>query len=296
MGVREVRFGRLANPLSTTRRLSTGLSAHGYHRSVTPGAACASLASEAMREPTPTLRRGWGALGRASTVVALVAGMCAACSPTTPPPAAGTPGAPCQTIAASAKGTLSATSLLDAAQQAADCASSFDLAVQGHNFVLPQWGGVDGGTVTVTQDGEALASLTRTGDGLYTMYLVNKQTYFERSTCSHWLRVPGGGATVLSPFLWSTTSPLSSATQASIVSEASGVVVVSATINTLGAGTATIWIARSTYLPMKMTWTASASADSGSTTSWSFSGWDTGIAISEQLGSPSDNGPGGNPC
>jgi hypothetical protein len=162
--------------------------------------------------------------------------------------------------------------------------------------VLPQWGGVDGGTVTVTRGGETIATLTRTGDGLYTMYLVDKQTYFKRSTCSYWQRVPGGGSTVLSPFLWSTTSPLSSASHASIVSETSGVAVVSATINPLGAGTAAIWISRATYLPMKMTWTAIASADSGSTTSWSFSGWDTDIAISEQLGSTSDGGPGGNPC
>jgi hypothetical protein len=193
-------------------------------------------------------------------------------------------------------GSFSATSLLAAAQQAVDCAGSFDIAVQAHNFVLPQWGGVDGGTVTVTRGGEALATLTRTGDGLYTMYLVNQQTYFERSTCSHWQRVPGGGSTVLSPFLWSTTSPLSSASEASIVSETSGVAVVSATINALGAGTATIWIARATDLPMKLTWTAIASADTGSTTSWSFSGWGVAVAVSEQLGSPSDGGPGGNPC
>jgi hypothetical protein len=45
-----------------------------------------------------------------------------------------------------------------------------------------------------------------------------------------------------------------------------------------------------------MTWTASASAGSGATTAWSFSGWGTGIEVSEQLGSPSDDGPGGNPC
>jgi hypothetical protein len=45
-----------------------------------------------------------------------------------------------------------------------------------------------------------------------------------------------------------------------------------------------------------VTWAASASADSGSTTSWSFSGWGSAVAVIEQLGSPSDNGPGGNPC
>ena len=137
---------------------------------------------------------------------------------------------------------------------------------------------------------------TRTGDGLYTMYRVNQQTYFERSSCSHWQRVPGGGSTVLSPFLWSTTTPLSSAAEASFVSQTSEVAVVSASIKTLGVGTATISIARATYLPMKMTWTASASAGNGGTTSWSFSDWGMGVAIAEQLGSPSDGGPGGNPC
>jgi hypothetical protein len=193
-------------------------------------------------------------------------------------------------------GTLSATSLLAAAQLAVDHAASFEIAVQGHNYVLPQWGGVDGGTITVTRGGDVTATLTRTGDGLYTMIFVNKQTYFERSTCSHWLRVPGGGSTVLMPFLWSTTSPLSSASQGSILSETAGTAVVSATISSLGAGTATIWIARASSLPMKVTWTASASADSGSTTSWSFSDWGTSAAVSAPSGSPADNGPGGNPC
>jgi hypothetical protein len=50
-------------------------------------------------------------------------------------------------------GTLSATSLLAAAQLAVDHVASFEIAVKGHNFVLPQWGGVDGGTVTVTRGG-----------------------------------------------------------------------------------------------------------------------------------------------
>ena len=136
-----------------------------------------------------------------------------------------------------AAGTLSATSLLAGAQRAVDRAGSFELAVQGRNYVLPQWGGVDGGTVAVTRGGDVTATLTRTGDGLYTMIFVNKQTYFERSTCSHWQRVPGGGATVLSPFLWSTTSPLSPASQGSILSETAGTAVVSATISSLGAGT-----------------------------------------------------------
>jgi hypothetical protein len=193
-------------------------------------------------------------------------------------------------------GTLSATSLLAAAQLAVDHAASFEIAVKGHNFVLPQWGGVDGGTVTVTRGGEVMAMLTRTGDGLHTMILANKQTYFERSTCSHWLRVPGGGSTVLSPFLWSTASPLSSASQVSIGSETAEVAVVSATINALGAGTATIWIARASDLPMKVTWTAIASADSGSTTTWSISDWGISAAVSAPSGSPPDNGPGGNPC
>jgi hypothetical protein len=228
---------------------------------------------------------------------ALVAGVCSACSPpTTLYTGSGTPEASCQADSPSATGTASATNLLAAAQRAVDCERSFVVAVRGHNYVLPQWGGVDGGTVTVTQDGEVLATLTRTGDGLYTMYLVSDQTYFERSTCSHWQRVPGGGSTVLSPFLWSTTSPLASASHAVVVSATSGVAAVSATITALGDGTATIWIARATDLPMTMTWTSSASDGNGGTTSWSFSNWGIGLAIAEQLGSPSDGGPGGNPC
>jgi hypothetical protein len=234
-------------------------------------------------------RRERGTIAKASAViVALGASVGSACSQTVPIPGERPP--------SPLAGTLTASGVLASAQEAVDRAGSFEIAVQGHNFVLPQWGGVDGGLVSVAGGGQALATLVRTGDGLYTMYLVNRQTYFERSTCSHWLRVPGGGSTVLSPFLWSTTSPLSSASQASIVSETTAVAVVSATITALGAGTATIWIARATNLPVKMTWTASASAGNGGTTSWSFSGWGVPVLVSEQLGSPSDNGPGGNPC
>ncbi|MGD1053328.1 MAG: hypothetical protein ABR950_05805 [Candidatus Dormibacteria bacterium] len=263
-----------------------------------PVAATSVLPSAVRGEVTAAGLRGGRTIARAFALMcALVAGVCSACSPPfTLFTGSGTPGAPCPATPTSAGGSVSATSLLAAAQQAVDCERSFELTVQGHDYVLPQWGGVDGGMVLVTQDGEVLATLTRTGDGLYTMYLVNSQTYFERSTCSHWLRVPGGGSTVLRPFLWSTTSPLSSASQPSIVSETSAVAVVSATIAALGAGTATIWITRATDLPTKMTWTASASAGSGATTAWSFSGWGTGIEVSEQLGSPSDDGPGGNPC
>ena len=245
----------------------------------------------------PARGGGWRLLRTASAAaVALAAVACSACSQTSPPSQPVTSGAASQATSTSAAGTLSASGLLAAAQQAVDRAGSFELAVQGHNYVLPQWGGVDGGTVIVTRGGEALATLTRTGDGLYTMIFVDKQTYFERSACSHWLRVPDGGPTVLSPFLWSTTSPLSSASQASIVSETAAVAVVSATIGSLGAGTATMWIARASSLPTRMAWTTSASAGSGSTTSWSFSDWGTSAAVSAPSGSPADNGPGGNPC
>jgi len=218
-------------------------------------------------------------MARAFSLLAMVAAVCSACSQTS-----------------ALGGTLTASRVLASAQQAVDRAGSFRITVQGHNFVLPQWGGIDGGTVTVTHGGDVTAQLDRTGDGLYSMIFVNKQTFFERSTCSHWTRVPGGGATVLVPFLWSTADVLGSASPALIVSQTGTVVVVDTTIAALGPGTATITIARATSLPMKATWTSSDYSDNGSHLSWSFSDWGTTATVRPPGGSPSDNGPGGNPC
>jgi hypothetical protein len=55
-----------------------------------------------------------------------------------PPSQPVTSGAASQATSTSPAGKLSATSLLAAAQRAVDRAGSFELAVQGHNYVLPQ--------------------------------------------------------------------------------------------------------------------------------------------------------------
>ncbi len=128
------------------------------------------------------------------------------------------------------------------------------------------------------------------------MVFVDGQTYFERYTCSRWQRVPGGGATVLTPFRWSTTDALGSASGATIVSETDALVVVDATIASLGPGTAAITVSRSSGLPLGVTWTSSQSTANGSRLSWSFADWGASAEVTPPPGSPSDNGPGGNPC
>jgi hypothetical protein len=77
-----------------------------------------------------------------------------------------------------------------------------DLGTAGE-LRAPQWGGVDGGTVTVGRDDgriTAAAGLYRTGDGDYDLRLRNGQTYFKRST-NDLARVPGGGGPC-SPFVF----------------------------------------------------------------------------------------------
>ena len=79
----------------------------------------------------------------------------------------------------------------------------YEITLTGHNLVLPQWGGVDSGTITVGPDGTVAASLFRTGDGMYRVYRIGdfvRETFFARETCDQFARVPGGGPDVLAPF------------------------------------------------------------------------------------------------
>lgn len=199
-----------------------------------------------------------------------------------------------KTCLANTSPQMTASELLVSAQQAMDCAASYKIKVQGHNFVLPQWGGVDSGTVAVAQDGTVTAKLDRTGDGVYSMVFINNQTYFQRTSCPFWQRVPGGGSTVLSPFLLAKNDSLTSASQATIVSKTNSRVVVSAEIDSIGPGATTVTIAIPSGLPTTITW--KSSADNGSNLTWYFTSWEATSAALPPPGSPSDQGPGGNPC
>ena len=71
--------------------------------------------------------------------------------------------------------------LADKIQAAIDAEGAYTLAVQQTNFVLPQWGGSDGGTVTVGRPDIKVAvnaELQRTGDGPYSIWLREGRTTF----------------------------------------------------------------------------------------------------------------------
>lgn len=216
----------------------------------------------------------------------LAAGVTTGCSagPASPTPASRCGGA----IPASA----SATEVLRDAQGALDCSGGYTISVSGHNLVLPQWGGVDDGTVRVNaREPGARAVLRRTGDDSYTMLYVNSQTFFERATCGHYARVPGGGSTVLAPFLWTTTNALVSGADAAIQSQAGTTVTVAVTLAYLGQ--VTLEVDKATARPLKLV--KSRDPGSGSTSTWTFGAWGEEPHVVAPV-SKGDQGPGGNPC
>ncbi len=183
---------------------------------------------------------------------------------------------------------------LERARRAAENAGGYKVSVQGHDLVLPQWGGVDSGTVEVGVDQSvARADLYRTGDGPYAMILVGGETFFQRTTCDHFARVPGGGLDVLRPFLWTESGLPATLSDPQYSAGASGDrIVVLADSELLGA--VQIELERESYLPLRL-----LRADDGNgrgETEWLFSDWGSLPSVSKPAGEIGDQGPGGNPC
>jgi hypothetical protein len=175
---------------------------------------------------------------------------------------------------------------LSRAQEAVDRAGGYHVEMTGHNFPLPQWGGIESASVTVDGKGAtASAKVARTGEGSYTVILVEGQTYFQRETCTTWARVPGGGPAVLEPFLWSRSASLRNATGGSL-DTAGGVITVHARMGLLGE--VAVELDPATLLPRRLT-----RPDGLSMT---FSGWGKGPSVTKPPGNVPDRGPGGIPC
>jgi len=172
-------------------------------------------------------------------------------------------------------------------QAALDKAGGYTLDVSQANFVLPHWGGADSGTVQVNEKGnEARAVLARTGEpgATYEIRRVNGVTYFQRSTCEQWFRVPGGTGEVLLPYLFKQTQAIGKATDPSL----SGWVI-RATLP--GLGLATIVVDPKTSRPIAI----SGAGPSGPFT-WAFRDWGRSLDASGPTGGVQDRGPGGDPC
>jgi hypothetical protein len=167
----------------------------------------------------------------------------------------------------------------------------YRIAVSARNFVLPQWGGSDSGSVAVgTFPAVAEASLYRTGDGPYSMLYFDNATYFQRETCDHSARVPGGGRETMLPFMWGETKALQNAANPQFIDTGEdGPVVVEADVEYLGR--VQVEIDLQTYLPVEMRRPASSSGDA-----WRFSDWGDAPVVEKTQGDVPDQGPGGNPC
>lgn len=188
----------------------------------------------------------------------------------------------------------SAAEALALAQLAVDGAPGYHVEVTGHNLVLPQWGGIDGGSIDVDiPDAAARADIYRTGDGRYVIVSGGGETQFQRETCAYFTRIPGGGAGVLEPFLFNRSGALRGATNPVFLpSPSGGPLAIQADLPDLG--TVRLDLDPVTFLPLRLQ--KPASADSDSETTWTFSQWDERPEIG--LPGPADveRGPGGNPC
>jgi YHS domain-containing protein len=203
-----------------------------------------------------------------STVAILVAG----CSQRTPPQ---------QKAALS----TSPAKALTQVQDAIDRADGYTMAVQQTNFVLPRWGGADGGDVHVGAHGtEAKARLKRTGEtnATYAITYAGGTTYFQRSTCQESFQMPGEKVNVLRLYLLAATDAIGHAKDATIDGST-----ITATL--AGLGRATIQVDASTMRPRTIT----ASNASGPVV-WIFKDWN-GIKVSPPHAA-TERGPGGIPC
>jgi hypothetical protein len=163
--------------------------------------------------------------------------------------------------------------------------------VESHNFVLPEWGGIDGGEVDVRlEDGAVEATLARTGDDVYEMVRFDRETFFKRSTCSYFQRVPGGGARVLEPFLLMGTALLDT-TVVSVAADDEGAILITGEFPNIGQ--AILEVDASTYLPKTL---IRPRDESGNEASWTFAVWNQPPGLREPPDYEGDQGPGGDPC
>ena len=185
-----------------------------------------------------------------------------------------------------------AAGVLARAQATIDAAGGYHVEMSGHNFVLPQWGGVESVAIDVGKQGtSASARVTRTGDGVYSVVLIDGQTFFKRETCSTWTRVPGGAPAVLEPFLWNRTGLLRRATGAVIEANTGDTLVVRATLP--GIGEASVEVEAKSGRPLRLVRPAGPAGDQ---MTWTFSDWGKAPSVTKPSGNIPDRGPGGNPC
>jgi hypothetical protein len=187
--------------------------------------------------------------------------------------------------ATQAPGASEPEAALRAAQAKLESSGGYTIHAEQTNFILPQWGGADAGTVQVDGRGDrAMAQFARTGEprAVYVIYFIDEQTYFRRSTCNQTFRVPGGGADVLLPYLFARNGILAGAT--AIEGDA-----MSIRARLPGLGDVTVTLDSEGRL-------ASIVREGASPLRWTFADWDEAPWVNRPTGTLEDRGPGGVPC
>ncbi len=192
-----------------------------------------------------------------------------------------------------ATGTVTPADALQRTEQT--LAAGYTITVTASNFLLPQWGGSDSGTVQVGKDGKsAVARLRRTGeDSYYDIRYVDGQTFFKRGTCDTWARVPGGGADVLKPFLLTASHVLTTVQDPKFI-EADNRLVADATVD--GLGRSLIQMEPKTYELVTIVF--GDQPDNAGHRGFTFDFSDVGkpLTVEKPSGDVPDRGPGGAPC
>jgi hypothetical protein len=185
---------------------------------------------------------------------------------------------------------------LDEVQAAVSSYPGFTLEMQGHNLVLPQWGGISGPSRFEVNMLEHMVrgTITRTGepDAAYEIRYVAREAFFKRSTCSEWFRLPGAGAGLFQGVfdLWHTgipDAPLERVRSEGTVDFFEGVLA--------GFGEVELAVDRGTGLPGVVRSDDDKRSD-GAVFDVYFRGWGEVPQVEPPSGSIADRGPGGVPC
>ncbi len=176
--------------------------------------------------------------------------------------------------------------------RAMDEAGAYRLTVNQENFVLPRWGGSDGGTVDVDlNSGDAVANLHRTGDGNYAIVLRDGETYFKRETCPNWAKIQDG-AQVLAPFVI-TSDEIAHSKLIKILPSSTSAATGVARLDLEGVGEVTLEMEQHSLLPVRIT--SETLTSNGKPLEWTFSNWGDQVKVPPVSGDRL-SGPGGNPC
>ena len=192
---------------------------------------------------------------------------------------------------ASNDGRSAAQVLADTREAFAD-SDGYRVRMNGKAFPLPDFGPIDGVEFELRSDGSAgEAEVDRSNDGAYKLKLADGEVFFKRKSCDRYQRIPGGGGNVFKPLLFGSNGELDGATNARIGTGAADVIVVEATLPTLGDMRITVDPKTSRTKEMRH-----AADASGVEYVWVFADYGESPKAEGPEGTVEDKAPGGDPC